>query len=281
MLYEIRLRKEVLMMNNIVWPMKVHAVKLEYRRLKIEKIPHGHFRIKNGRKYVYVTYDPQKPKIDSKHPCRLLVDSKRGRKYAEAVSEYLLLRQDYLNLLNEWNSRYGVTPPGVSFPIIQFSDPHKMNNSFYERQEAFCGEYTPKNPTVSDHGKLKSKNEQMGADLLKLMGIPFKYEPEVAFVNTDEIINPDYLVSFYEIDRCAYLEILGMNDKVDYSVKTATKINSFSKDTYRPGREVIYVILYDKANFDEDYFVSQVLAAFDNMIPDSAIIWKGDSKEVI
>ncbi|MCR5383539.1 MAG: hypothetical protein K6E72_02700 [Saccharofermentans sp.] len=117
----------------------------------------------------------------------------------------------------------------------------------------------------------------MGADLLKLMGIPFKYEPEVAFVNTDEIINPDYLISFYEIDRCAYLEILGMNDKVDYSVKTATKINCFSKDTYRPGREVIYVILYDKANFDEDYFVSQILSAFNDMIQDSAILWESDS----
>ena len=85
------------------------------------------------------------------------------------------------------------------------------------------------------------------------------------------------MINFFEIDRCAYLEILGMNDKVDYSVRTAAKMNSFSKDTYRPGREVIYVILYDKANFDEDYFVSQILTAFNNMIPDSALVWKSDS----
>ena len=89
---------------------------------------------------------------------------------------------------------------------------------------------------------------------------------------------PDYLINFFEIDRCSYLEILGMNDRYDYSVKTATKINSFSKDQYRPGREVIYVLLYDKANFDEDYFVSQVLTAFDTMIPDNAIVWKTDSE---
>ncbi|MCR5329301.1 MAG: hypothetical protein K6E12_10700 [Saccharofermentans sp.] len=265
-------------MNSIILPMKVHAVKLEYRRLELERIPHGHFRTKNGRKYVYVTYDPHNPKLDSRHPCRLLADSKRGEEYAYAVSEYLRLKHEYMILLNEWNSRYGITPPHVSFPILQFADPHKMNNDFYERQKAICGEYTPKNPTVSDHGILKSKNEQMGADLLKLMGIPFKYEPEVTFINSEEIINPDYLISFYEIDRCAYLEILGMNEKVDYSVRTATKINSFSKDTYRPGREVIYVILYDKANFDEDYFAGQVLDAFNNMIPDSAIIWEADSK---
>ena len=264
-------------MNKIVLPMKVHAVKLEYQRLELEKMPHGHFKMKNGRKYVYVTYDPQNAKLNLRHPSRLLVDSKRGKEYADSVSRYLELKQAYTNLLNEWNSRYSVTPPGVIFPIMQFSDPHKMNNEFYKRQKALCGEYTPKCPTVSDHGELKSKNEQMGADLLKQMGIPFKYEPEVSFVNTEEVIDPDFLINFFEIDRCAYLEILGMNDKVDYSVRTAAKMNSFSKDTYRPGREVIYVILYDRANFDEDYFVSQILTAFNNMIPDSALVWKSDS----
>ena len=39
-------------MNRIVFPMKVLAVKLEYRRLKLEKIPHGYFRIIKGKKYV-------------------------------------------------------------------------------------------------------------------------------------------------------------------------------------------------------------------------------------
>ena len=257
--------------------MKVHAVKLEYRRLMLDKIPHGHFRTKNGRKYVHVTYDPQNPKIDCKYPCRILTASKRGKVYADAVINYQKLKHEYTVLLNEWNSRYGIAPPRVDFPIIQFSDPHRMNNAFYDSQDSLCGEYKPNNPTVSDHGILKSKNEQFGADLLKQMGIPFKYEPKISFLNTEETINPDFLISFFEIDRCAYLEILGMNDKVDYSIRTATKINSFSKDLYRPGREVIYVILYDKANFDEDYFVSEILAAFNNMIPDSAIIWEIDS----
>ena len=70
----------------------------------------------------------------------------------------------------------------------------------------------------------------MGADLLDLMDIPFKYETAVALPAIDETINPDYLVNFYEIDRCAYLEILGMNDKVDYSLRTATKVTGFSKE---------------------------------------------------
>jgi len=51
----------------------------------------------------------------------------------------------------------------------------------------------------------------------------------------------------------------GMNDKVDYSLRAATKITGFSRDMYRPGKEVIYIHVYDRQNFDRDYFVSQVL----------------------
>jgi hypothetical protein len=76
----------------------------------------------------------------------------------------------------------------------------------------------------------------------------------------------------------AYIEILGMNDKYDYAVRTVTKINGFSRDKYRPEREIIYILVYNKNIFDEDYFVSQVLIAFDMLIPDSALIW--DKKTV-
>ena len=95
-----------------------------------------------------------------------------------------------------------------------------------------------------------------------------------------ETIDPDFLLDFYEIDRCAYVELLGMNDKIDYSIRAATKITGFSKEKYRPGREVIYVHVYDKNNFDEDYFVSQVLTAFNDMIPDDALIWHPESEAV-
>ncbi len=260
--------------------MKVHAVKLEYRRQKLEQMPHGHFNVRKGKANVVVTYDPDNPKLTPKKPRTLYVTSKLGKIYSEKINEYLNLKAEYDALLNDWNSRYRLAPPRIVFPIKQYADPHFMNNDYYNRQPERCGKYIPDNPTVSEHGDLKSKNELMGADLLKEMGIPFKYETEVFFTETEETVNPDYLVNFIEIDRCSYLEILGMNDKPDYSARTASKIFVFSKEKYRPGREVIYVLLYDKSNFDKDYFVSQVLAAFNDMIPDSALIWDAESEAV-
>ena len=261
-------------MNSIIYPMKVHAVKLEYRRLELERLPHGHFAVWRGRKTVVVTYDPQSTKTTSRCARKLFVSSRLGKEYSEKINLYLKKKTEYNTLLNSWNAMYGFNPPKVKFPIKQHSDPHGMNNEYFRKQADRCGSYEPKNPTFSDHGNLKSKNELFGADLLKLMDIPFKYETEVYLPAIEETINPDYLVNFYEIDRCAYLEILGMNDKVDYSLRSATKITGFSKEIYRPGKEVIYIHVYDKQNFDRDYFVSQVLSAFNDMIPDEALIWE-------
>ena len=263
-------------MNRIEYPMKVHAVKLEYRRLELEQMPHGYFTIKNGRNYVVITYDPGRPNLNSRCQRRLLVSTKKGKEYSEKITCYLKKKSEYDTLLTSWKSLYCFAPPRVRFPIKQYFDPHKMNNAYFNSQPDRCGTYEPKTPTVSEHGNLKSKNELFGADLLKLMGIPFKYETEVYLQSIDDTINPDYLINFYEIDRCSYLEILGMNDKMDYSVRTVTKITGFCKDLYRPGKEVIYVHIYDKQNFDRDYFVSQVLSAFNDMIPDNALLW--DSK---
>lgn len=265
-------------MNDIVYPMKVHAVKLEYRRQMIEKMPHGYFKERKGKTYVIINYDPSNPKVNCRHQRRVRVTTKAGQELAHKINEYQKIHAEYMSLLNDWKRIYCFAPPRVLFPIKQFSDPHCMDNAFYNKQDGCCGKYKPDKPTVSKHGELKSKNEQMGADLLELMGIPFKYETSVYLPAINEMINPDYLANFFEIDRCSYVEILGMNDKGNYSVSTATKINGFSLEKYRPGREVIYIILYDKQNFDEEYFVSQVLSAFNDMIPDSALIWKSETK---
>ena len=266
-------------MNKIYFPIKVHAVKLEYRRQKLEKMMHGLLKEIKGKQYVIITHDPDNPKINSRHRRIVKASTKLGSKLSESISAYHKIKAEYDSLLTDWNALYRINPPKVKFPVKQFYDPHLMNNSFFERQTDRCGKYTPDKPTISDHGVLKSKNEQMGADLLKQMDIPFKYETEVYIVNAEETYNPDYLVNFYEIDRCAYLEILGMNDKLGYTAKTITKLNGFSQDGYRPGREIIYVLLYDKSNFDEDYFVSQVLSAFNDMIPDSALIWDSEAPD--
>ena len=263
-------------MDKLLLPIKVHAVKLEYLRLKLEKMPHGYFCSRRGRRAVAITYDPANPKCSSRSSRVYYTSTKRGKIYSEVINNYLNIKSEYDYLLSGWNSTYVIAPPRVKFPIKQYHDPHHMNNAYYESQKEKQGKYVPDNPTISEYGEFKSKNELMAATALKQMDIPFKYETELYIEETDEKINPDFLINFFEIDRCSYLEVLGMNDKGDYAVRTSAKINSYSRGEYRPGREVIYVLMYDKYNFDEVYFIQQVLSAFDSMIPDSALEWGND-----
>ena len=77
-------------MNRIIYPMKVHAVKLEYKRLELENMPHGYFLTCNGREYVVITYDPGRPVITNRSRRRLLTSTRRGKEYTERINTYLI-----------------------------------------------------------------------------------------------------------------------------------------------------------------------------------------------
>ena len=259
-------------MKQIELPMKVHAVKLEYRRQLLEEMPHGYFCFRR-KPTVVITFDPENPKLTARRPRYLFVHSKLGQKYSELINKYEEIKAEYDSLLKSWNETYCFAPPRVKLPLKNAYNPHKMNNEYFNKLEDYQGRYVPENPTISDNGIFKSKNELISADALKEMNIPFKYETKLYIDEAKEVINPDFILDFYEIDRCSYLEVLGMNDKFSYAATTTVKITSYSKGNYRPGRDVIYVHLYDKYNFDKAYFKRMVWAAYDCLIPDDALDW--------
>ena len=263
------------MMKKIELPMKVHAAKIEYRRRLLEEMPHGYFCIRR-KPTVAITFDPENIQLTKRHPRYLFIHTKQGKKYSELINRYKAVKEEYDSLLKSWNETYCFAPPRVKLPLKKAYNPHKMNEEYFNKIEDYQGRYVPENPTISDDGIFKSKNELIAADALKEMGIPFKYETKLYIDEAKEVINPDFLLDFYEIDRCSYLEVLGMNDKFSYAATTTVKITSYSKGNYRPGRDVIYVHLYDKYNFDKAYFIKMVWAAYDCLIPDDALEW-GDN----
>ena len=59
---------------------------------------------------------------------------------------------------------------------------------YFKKQAEHCGNYKADNPTHSEDGELKSKNELMGSSLLKQMGIPVKRRiRKVRCVETGEV----------------------------------------------------------------------------------------------
>ena len=254
-------------------PIKTHAVKIRYREQLLKQMVHGSFGTHRGSRCVYITYDPNNDSITQKYPKRYSLESKRGKHYTPLIERFLLLKAEFEQLLADWRSTYVFEPPMVSFPIVNTYDPHHMNNRFFEEVCSKSNSMPVEHPIYSGDDILRSKNEQMGKSLFRALGVPFKYEAALDINNPDGYV-PDYLLSFFEIDRCIYAEICGMTDKYEYSRSTAQKINFYSSNHYRPGREIIYSFMYDKYNFDEEYFASQILSAFETLIPDSALDWE-------
>ena len=253
-------------------PMKVHAVKIRYREQLLRKMVHGRFGVYKGKRCVYITYVPDVSEVTRHTPKRFYLDSKTGQEYVPKIKRYLAVKREYDQLMDEWKSTYVWDPPMVRFPITNVYDPHHMDNNFFVEAVDKTNRMPNDNPVYSGDDVLKSKNEQFGKRFFKEMGIPYKYEVKLDVDNPDGFV-PDFLLSFYEIDRCVYAEICGMNDKSDYSVTTSRKINFYSRNHDRPGREMIYAFMYDKNNFDEEYFASQIWGAYDTLIPDSALDW--------
>ena len=55
-------------MYRIILPIKVHAVKLAYRKALLDKMIHGYFCVRRGHRTVAVTYDPDNAKGTSVNP---------------------------------------------------------------------------------------------------------------------------------------------------------------------------------------------------------------------
>ena len=253
-------------------PMKVHAVKIRYREQLLKKMPHGKFIEYRGKRHVIVYYVPGDPSVTKQTAKRYSLTSKHGKVYTPKIEKFIKIKAEYDRLLVDWRETYAVEPPMVRFPIIQTYDPHHMNNKFFENAQENTNIIPAKNPVYSEEYVLKSKNEQFGKDVLKRFKIPFKYEPNLD-INCPEDYVPDFLLSFYEIDRCVYAEICGRTDDADYSSKLARKTCFYAQNHYRQGREIILCFMYDKSNFDEDNFTELVLGAYDTLIPDSALDW--------
>ena len=254
-------------------PIKTHAEKIRYREHLLRQMVHGFFGTHRGYRCVYITYDPADDSITPKNPKRYRVESKQGILFTPLIERFLLQKAEYEQLLADWRSTYVFEPPMVRFPLVSTYDPHHMNNRFFEEACSNSNNMPVEHPVYSGDDILKSKNEQMAKSLFQTLGIPFKYEAALDINNPDGYV-PDYLLSLFEIDRCIYAEICGMTDKYEYSRTTAQKINFYSSNHYRPGREIIYCFMYDKYNFDEEYFVAQILGAFETLIPDSALDWE-------
>lgn len=97
--------------------------------------------------------------------------------------------------------------------------------------------------------RVRSKSEKFIADLLFDMEIPYKYECPLT-LNPYGIVYPDFTLLNIHTRQEIILEHLGMMDNPEYSVKAQRKIETYIKNGYMPGKNLILTFESSKRQID-------------------------------
>ena len=115
----------------------------------------------------------------------------------------------------------------------------------------------------------RSRAEQLIADVLRDMKLPFKYECNLYFDN--DRVNVDFVVYVEEFDCCFIIEYLGMMNDYKYQNRTANKQNLFYANGLYPYRNILF--LYgDENNMPSEFEIRSAITHILNVIASRHII---------
>ncbi|MBE7069173.1 MAG: hypothetical protein E7386_01590 [Ruminococcaceae bacterium] len=92
-----------------------------------------------------------------------------------------------------------------------------------------------------DYGfNVRSRGEMIVGNALKSLGLEAKYEPRLA-LRGSKTRTPDYSFPVHIIDRCFFVEFLGMSDDEEYIDENAEKIRVYMRNGILPNRDLILI----------------------------------------
>ncbi|MBQ9609405.1 MAG: hypothetical protein IJV15_08185 [Lachnospiraceae bacterium] len=123
-------------------------------------------------------------------------------------------------------------------------DSHIIDDITYKEawiKDNYLGKgFTENDPEIiTEKGeRVRSKSEKLIADKLYMMDIPYRYECPITLRGIGKIY-PDFTILKVESRKEVILEHFGMMDNPDYSDKAIKKINTFEKNGYNMGDNLL------------------------------------------
>ena len=239
-----------------------HGLKISYLKKQIDNMVSGYFGTKRGEPVVYVTHDPTNPAITSQKKRAFKLTTKSGMLYSKLVEEYLKIKEEYDELVYEWQTKYVGPIPTDAMPFTPNLGIHKMDYAFWQRCEPYKNAYPYKKKFEYNGGVFRSKNEVITARELDYMRIPYKVEPE-AVMSDGTYMYPDFIIGIKEANKAAYIEVYGGAGMDDYSARSSSKIMKYQENGYRDLRDIIAIHLAD--DMDVHYIQQQIKSALELM----------------
>ena len=107
----------------------------------------------------------------------------------------------------------------------------------------------------------RSAAEREIAIFYTLMGIPFKYEPEITIKGIPDPIYPDFVIYIEELDTCKIHEHFGIKNSSNYLRITAIKYTNYATAGLVPDLDVLFTNDTEDMPFDVRYLSAKLNAA--------------------
>lgn len=163
-----------------------------------------------------------------------------SRDYAsmqEKLEKYNYLTERKKLFDAELARRHLTIPAG--FKLYYDTSPHNLEH--WKQQVPCSNNYTNENQYIDSYGfKVKTRGEMLVSAALKDLGLEAKYEPELTMRNGRKR-TPDYSFPVPVIDRCFYVEFMGMTDDGNYLNKNFGRIDEYMQSGILPNRDLIII----------------------------------------
>ena len=153
-----------------------------------------------------------------------------------------------------------ITIPG-DFKFIR--DPSSYNNDAWNQMIPCSNPREISNEYYDDYGfHVRTRGEMMVGNVLKDLGLEAKYEPTLVLKGGRKK-SPDYSFPIPVIDRCFFIEFMGMADDEGYIESNYGKIDEYMRSGILLNRDLI-VITGTENWLPSQESIKRIIAAFIN-----------------
>lgn len=160
--------------------------------------------------------------------------------YAEAMKkleQFNRISEREKLFFEEINRRHLAVP--ADFKII--SEPSRFNVAYWNQEVPCSNRIECNTEYFDDYGfNVRSRGEMIVGNALKSLGLEAKYEPLVDLKGFKKK-SPDYSFPVHIIDRCFFVEFMGMADDEEYINENAEKMRLYMRNGILPNRDLILI----------------------------------------
>lgn len=183
-------------------------------------------------------------------------------KYAEEMKKLELFNsvsERERLFFEEFKRRHLIVPSDFRFK----RDPSKLNVAYWNQEVPCSNKLECTAEYYDDYGfNVRSRGEMIVGNALKSLGLEAKYEPLVDLKGLKRK-SPDYSFPVHIIDRCFFVEFMGMADDEEYIDDNAEKIRLYMRSGILPNRDLI-LISGTKNWIPTQESIARTIAAFIN-----------------